>query len=308
MPDTSAYRATPMRLFIFSMGTTTWRLASGTSQTYQGAEADFLPDAALDMGEIDQQLAEASASVEIRISSAHPVAQQFVPFLPPEPIQVRVLRLNYRDAPGDRLAEFVGEVVSASFAEADGVCTLTCRMVSAAMSRIVPWCRHSSNCANALYGPGCRVDPAAFQTTAPLDAGAGTAQISAGAFLTAAADHGATDPDVVAGWFRNGYVRHLATGEVRTILGQDGASLILNAPFTRAANGDPVQALAGCDGDRVTCRVKFDNLDNMLAFPWVPGRNPYAQSVYGNKKSPLSGFSVNIGGLFGRGKAVTFEE
>lgn len=308
MPDTTNYRATPMRLFIFSMGTTTWRLASGTSQTYQGAEADFLPDAALDMGEIDQQLAEASASVEIRISSAHPVAQQFVPFLPPEPIQVRVLRLNYRDAPGDRLAEFVGEVVSASFAEADGVCTLTCRMVSAAMSRIVPWCRHSSNCANALYGPGCRVDPAAFQTTAPLDAGASTVQISAGAFLTAAADHGATDPDISANWFRNGYVRHLASGEVRTILGQDGASLILNAPFTRASNGDPVQALAGCDGDRVTCRVKFNNLDNMLAFPWVPGRNPYAQSVYGNKKAPSINTKVNIGGLFGRGKVITFEE
>lgn len=306
MPETSAYLATPLRLFLFSMGTTTWRLVSGSSQILREPDADFLPDAALEMGEIDQQMSEASPSVEIRISSTHPVAQQFLPFLPPEPIQVRVLRLNYKDAPGERVSEFVGEVVSASFSEADGVCTLTCRMVAAAMSRMVPWCRHSSNCVNALYGAGCRVDPAAFETTTPLETGAGSSRIGAAAFATAAVDHGATDPDVIAGWFRNGYVRHLASGEVRTILGQEGADLILNAPFSRAGVGDPVQALAGCDGDRVTCRVKFNNLDRMLAFPWVPGRNPYSDSVYGNKRNPL--LSVNIGGLFGGKKFLDIGE
>lgn len=299
MPDTTDYRASPLRLFIFSMGTTTWRLVSGTSQVYVGAEADFLPNAALDMAEIDQQLSEASPSVEVTITSDHPVAQHFVPFLPPEPIQLRVLRLNYADAPGERVAEFVGEVVSASFSEADGVCTLTCRMVSSAMSRIVPWCRHSSNCANALYGTGCRVNPAAFETTTPLEAGAGTSRIGAGAFLTAAVDHGATNPDVIEHWFRNGYVRHLASGEVRTILAHEGADLVLNAPFSRAQTGDPVQALAGCDGDRVTCRVKFNNLENMLAFPWVPGRNPYSHSVYGNKKGAGAGAGSGAGGSAG---------
>lgn len=289
----SSYQGTPNQLFLFAMGTRTWGYVGGSSQPYTWNNTDYKPDAAIEMGEINQQLAESSPTVNITITAASEVAQQFIAYLPAEPIQVRVYRTHYMFAPGEYAPEFIGEVISTDFDEDSGVCNLLCRMVSSAMSRRVPWCVYSSNCARPLYGVGCNVDREAYVTVANVVAGAGTSVLSAGEFITAAADHGQTDPEIAKDWFRNGFVRHMATNEVRTIIGHDGGNIYLHTPFTKLANGDEVRAYAGCARTKEHCRKKFNNLDNMLAWPWVPGRNPYTQSVYGNETNTTSKSKTN---------------
>lgn len=279
--ENSGYQGTPSQLFQFAMGTKLMAYVAGSSQPYTWNNVDHIPDPAIELGEINQQLSESSPSVEITISSSAEVAQLFIPYLPAEPIQVRVYRTNYMFAPGEYAPEFIGEVISTVFDESTGICSLTCRMVAAAMSRKVPWCVYSSNCSRPLYGIGCDVDKEAFVTVTNVIAGAGTTKLSASAFASAAADHGVTDEEAAPEWFRNGFVRHVLTNEVRTIIGHSGTDIYLHTPFTSLANGDEVRAYAGCARTRQHCAKKFNNLNKMLAFPWLPGRNPYTQTVYG---------------------------
>lgn len=281
--ESSSYGAAPMQLFDFSMGVSSrWGYLSGDTGTYTWNNFDFIPDPIIALGEVSQSLAESSPSIQIEISSTSEVARLFIPYLPPEPIQVRVYRMNMVGDTPEYAPEFIGEVVSSAFDESTGACTLTCRMVSAAMSRNVPWCVFSTNCSRALYGIGCDVNRLAFLTTTNVVGGAGSTVLSSADFATAAVDHAAIDdPEVRTAWFRNGYVRHVLSGEVRTIIDHDGSNIYLHTPFTTLVNGDEVEAYAGCNRERGHCRKKFNNLDRFLGFPWQPNKNPYTQNVYG---------------------------
>lgn len=291
--ESSNYQGTPNQLFQFMMGSRIMGYVGGTTQVFTWNNVDFLPDAAIEMGEISQQLTESSPTVDITITSAAEVAQQFIAYLPAEPIQVRVYRTHYLFAPGEYAPEFIGEVVSTSFSEETGVCTLSCRMVAAAMLRKVPWCVYSSNCSRALYGIGCEVDREQYVTVTNVISGAGSTTISAADFATAAQAHGQDDEEIAKDWFRNGFIRHVRTNEVRTIIGHDGPNIFLHTPFTDLVNGDEVRAYAGCARTKEHCAKKFDNLRRMLAFPWIPGRNPYTQSVYGNEAGLTSKSKTN---------------
>lgn len=283
--EQSAYQGTPSQLFQFAMGAKIMAYVGGSAQPYTWNNIDYLPDAAIEMGEINQQLSESSPSVEITITSGAEVAQLFIPYLPAEPIQVRVYRTHYMFAPGEYAPEFIGEVISTYFDEELGICTLTCRMVAAAMSRKVPWCVYSPNCSRALYGVGCDVNREDFVTVTNIVGGAGTSTLSSGDFANAAAAHGITDPEAAPEWFRNGFVRHVESNEVRTIIGHNSTDIYLHTPFTSLKNGDQVRAYAGCARTRQHCAKKFNNLPKMLGFPWQPNRNPYTQTVYGTASS-----------------------
>lgn len=279
--EASSYQSRPRQLFRFVMGSVVWGLVSGESQPFRWNNVDFMPDAVVELGQIDQSLAESTPSVEIPVESTAGVAQQFIAYLPAEPIFLYVYRLNEAAGDGEYGVEFIGEVVTSAFDESTGVCTLTARMVSAAMSRNVPWCVYSTNCQRALYGVGCDVNREDYVTVTNIVGGAGTTAISSADFASAAADHGATDPVATTEWFRNGFVRHVESNEVRTVIGHDGTTLYLHTPFSSLKNGDQVRAYAGCDRTRGHCLKKFKNLDKMLAFPWQPLKNPYTQNVYG---------------------------
>lgn len=291
--ESSSYEGTPNQLFQFAMGSRIFAYVGGTSQPYVWNNIEYLPDSAIEMGEINQQLAETSPTVEITITSAAEVAQQFIPYLPAEPIQIRVYRTHYMFAPGEYAPEFIGEVISTAFDEDTGVCTLSCQMVGAAMSRRVPWCVYSSNCSRALFGVGCDVNRESYVTVTNVVSGSGSTTLSSGDFASAAAAHGQTDAAIAADWFRNGFVRHVRTNEVRTIIGHSGTDIYLHTAFTDLVNGDEVRAYAGCARTKEHCKKKFNNLDRMLAFPWIPGRNPYIQSVYGNEAQTSSKSKTN---------------
>lgn len=281
--ESSGYGARPLQLFIFSTRSKSFYMTGGSARPYPWNNQVFQPDAFIELGEVNQSLSESSPTVEIPVESSSAVAQEFIPYLPAEPIQIRVLRLNIVDGAEDYAAEFIGEVVSSAFDETTGACTLIARMVDSSMSRPVPWCVYSSNCSHMLGGVGCGVNLNGYRTEGAMAGGQGTATVSVAEFTTAAADHGVTDPILAEQWFRLGYVRHIASGEVRMVASHVGSDVTLLTPFVFAKNGDMLEGFAGCDHTEGHCGPKFNNLDNMLGFADIPGRNPYAQSVYGNE-------------------------
>lgn len=302
--ESSTYRAAPMQLFRFAMGDVVFPYVGGHSAPFTWNNVDYMPDPVIELGVVDQSLAESSPDVELTISGTSAVAQEFIPFLPIEPIHVWVYRLVEPDVPDSYAPEFIGEVVSSSFDERTGVCTLTARMVSSALSRTVPWCVYSPTCARALYNIGCDVNQEDFVTKTVVVSGEGTAVLSSADFVTAALDHGVTEDDIAADWFRNGFIRHVPSNEVRTIIGHAGSEIMLHAPFTRLKDGDEVKAYPGCARTRRHCKLKFNNLNRHLAFPWQPNRNPYTQNVYGTGSKGSAGSG---GGSPNSGNGVAVE-
>lgn len=282
--ESARYGSDPTRLFLFTMGSKRWGYVGQDVKEYFYSGVTYKPDPLVEMDQFTQSLSELSTDINITISSASEVARLYIPYLPPEPLLVRVFRLHPDAAPGVYAIELIGEIVSSSFDEADGSCTLLCRLVSKDLSRTVPWCAYSGTCVYVLYGPGCRVDREQFVTVCNIVGGAGTAEISAPELASA----GAGNPEN-SEWFRGGFVRHVKSNEVRFIVGHDGGPNIrLTSPFLSLQNGDEVRAYAGCNHERTHCGPRFNNLNRMLAFPWIPGKNPYTQSVFGDAPKVVS--------------------
>jgi uncharacterized phage protein (TIGR02218 family) len=257
----------PRRLFLFTMGNTRWAYAAGSEPVTFLAD-QFTPLNII-LSAYQQSLSEGAPSVTVTLDSSAAIAQQFVAFMPVQPMTVRVYKYEEDDPDSEYDLHFMGEVVAAAFDEEDGLVTLECRTVSSKIDRNVPWPVYQKPCNRALYSVGCGVDPEQYRTHATLSA-VNRNEIRSPAF----AEH----PD---GWFLAGFVR-TELGESRLVVYHVGDTLILQAPFVYATADNEVDAFAGCDLRRSTCKIKFNNYPRWMGFPRVPGNNPYAQNVFGS--------------------------
>lgn len=277
--ENSAYSGDPVQLFLFLMGTDRFGYVGQDVETYTYNGTDYHPDPLISLGPVSQSLSEVSTDIEIPISASSEVARLFLPYLPPEPVYVRVYRSFPDSAPGEYGVEVSAEVVSSRFDANDGSCVLTARSVSKDLDRKIPWCVYSVNCNYVVYGAGCGVNREDYVTVTNIVAGAGTDTISSPDFATAGSGNSAPD-----NWFQGGFVIHVASREIRFVVAHDNNSpdIKLRTPFRNLQNGDEVRAYPGCNRLRSHCGPRFDNLDNHLGFPWSTSKNPYTQSVYGN--------------------------
>lgn len=131
--------------------------------------------------------------------------------------------------------------------------------------------RYQKTCRHALYGRGCTLDPDDFDVAA-------TATAVDGSVVTVTEAAAQAD-----GWWVGGMLRG-PDNVLRWIIGHTGMALTLSRPLDSiaeeiAASGTAsVTLYPGCDHNRETCRVKFNNLDNYGGFPWIPSKNPMGGS------------------------------
>jgi len=123
--------------------------------------------------------------------------------------------------------------------------------------------RYQRLCPYALYDEECGVDPANFQVSDSINAIASNT-------VTATAFSGKPD-----GWFVGGYVEAGSGPERRSIVAHSGDTLTLTAPLLEPQAGDPIDAYAGCDHTKSTCKDKFNNIANHGGLPWIPRKNPF---------------------------------
>ena len=84
-------------------------------------------------------------------------------------------------------------------------------------------------------------------------------------------------------WFKAGEVVRTLDGERRLVTSQVGTTLDLSLGFRALAPGDALTMFAGCDHTVLTCRDKFNNVDNFGGHPYVPITNPFKSGL---KNSP----------------------
>lgn len=274
----SYYSGRPERLFLFQMGDTAWPYVGGDT-VVNFLSREFQPTA-VDMGDISQSLSESTPIITVTIESDAAVCQQFVPYQPVRPMSLRVYRHHIDDPDNEYRVELIGKVVSAQFDEETRTCELTVQLAGGSMERRIPWPVTQKQCNYALYGPGCQVNRLLFQVMATLSSVTGD-ELRSPDF--------ATKPD---GWFTNGYVV-APNGEFRFIIHHETNLIVLQTPFVDVAANDIVESYAGCSRLRDVCKNKFNNLSRFLGFPWIPNKNPFADSVFGNDGNSTAKSSTN---------------
>lgn len=262
----SEYSGGPLLLFRFYAGSRTWLYTNQRVAVPRGS--DSYEPLAIAMSDTEQSAQESPKGVEITLPTSSLLAQEFKPFLPPQPIEVDVYVRHRDDPDGEYRTVFIGECGSCTFNN-DGNATITCYPFDHKLDRTIPWPVYSATDNWAVYSPGSGVDRELFKTQGTVNAITADT-VSAAAF--------GTKPD---NWFSMGYVVRDATGEHRWVLTHTGATLTLVAPFIGLEAGESLTAYAGYDGLESTCATKFNNLARFAGFPDGPDKNPFTENVFG---------------------------
>lgn len=98
----------------------------------------------------------------------------------------------------------------------------------------------------------------------------------------------AADP-LRVGWATNGYLKHVPSGEIMTVLKHEDPSpgvstlayLTLDALVYGMNIGDSIEVYAGCPRTIVICSAKFANKQRYGGDPQLPRENPMAPASFG---------------------------
>lgn len=251
--------ADPIELYRFAQsGGQVW-LFTGTEEPVTFNLETYEP-AIISSTAADESQEDLAGAKEILVPRNHPVALEFVRYLPVRRIAVTIYELM-GDPDGDHEAASVwlGEVISCSFDDSEA--RLACAPISEALRRPLPGLMFQALCNWPLYGAGCGVNRHDHVVATTVDSIDG-AVVSAAAF--------AEQPD---GHFNNGWLE-LANGDVRWILDHTGTDLVLMSAFLDLEPGAAVQAFPGCPRTWTACRDKFGN-DQFSGFDLMPELNPF---------------------------------
>jgi uncharacterized phage protein (TIGR02218 family) len=258
--EKSAFSGAPVEGYRFIMNGE-WLYTSAdrvVSIAVDGNPRDFEPLPGLSRSSRSMSKEDMAGSVTVKLPRDNEIAQFFLDYGPPEPIDLTIWRGH--DGETDSKREFKGRVIAATFE--GGHCNLTCAPASRALHRKIPRHPIQVQCFWALYGTGCGVNLNLFKVSATLSSVSGST-IQSATF--------ATKPD---GWFTGGFI--VCTGsERRYIRSHVGNTLVLQAPISDLVAGNIVDAFAGCDRTEATCETKFANLVNHQGRPRIPERNTF---------------------------------
>lgn len=158
-----------------------------------------------------------------------------------------------------------GEVVTVSFAESDRI-KLVAIPTESATNKLGATQTYSRQCNAVLYDKRCKVNKQLYKKTGTI------MQMNLTSIKVIEA---ATMPD---GWFTAGYIEYdIGDGdyEVRAIEFHSKDSLVLLGGTAGLKERQTINFYAGCNLTKETCKIKFNNLLNMQATPYLKGKSPF---------------------------------
>lgn len=197
-----------------------------------------------------------SGQMKIYIPGAHPLAQLFLPGLPPAPVQLTAFAGHFGDS--EVLAFYSGSVASTLFTDE---CELTCRSDKYALNRKIPKQLYQGLCNHIFGDAGCGIDLALFTY-----AGAVSVIDPTGTLITVPG-FASTPQSLKGGYFIQG-------NSVRAILNHTGATIRLMSGIPNLTVGAACKAVAGCAHTYPAC-AGYNNTPNFLGFDLVPIINPF---------------------------------
>lgn len=232
----------------------------------------FEPVAIEMTAEVKQTGELAKNGVTLTFPRDNPLAQTFVGYSPEVPTTVTIFRAHSAgsaEVSDDRLY-WKGRVISSSVD--DDTVSLECEDAFTSMNRLGLRAVYQKGCRHALYSEGCGLDRYDWATAASV-------------VLVDGRDIVIEEDSVGADDYFAGGMAELADGTLRYITGQTGNTLTLLSPFRGLASdsaGVPITLYPGCAHNVDDCKDKFNNLVNYGGCPWLPGKNPFQNSVTGS--------------------------
>jgi len=152
---------------------------------------------------------------------------------------------------------------------------VTATLLGPILERRVPGWVYGPRCNTYVFSPYCKLVEATYRSSGTCSA----ANLSADGQTLAVQGVSGFGAPAAASWFANGIVR---TGsgrntQIATIVESAAAAsgvvtIKLSRPFwaDKISAGQAVQLVPGCDGQRLTCKNKFNNYVNFRGEPFIP--------------------------------------
>lgn len=275
--DASSQDGAPVYKFLIVQDGTEYRYT--TASYFISDSVGTWEPVALRASSVTQTSELAKNGVKIELPRTNAVAQLFLGKVPESVTSVTI----YRGHQPTDLDEFQvwwrGRVAAVSVA-GDTV-TLECEDIFTSMRRPGLRARYQKSCRHPLYSAGCGVDPEAYAVGATIIAQDGFDVVIEGSGDSNFDSNWINDND---GYYVGGIVK-LADGTRRYVAAQNGTTLTLLSPFDTIdvdSVGVDVTLYPGCLHTTTDCLSKFDNLVNYGGFPYIPGKNPFGNSVSGS--------------------------
>lgn len=201
-----------------------------------------------------------SGRMKITIPPSHPLAAEFIPYLPPTPMEVTIFGGHYGDT--DVVVLFTGNVASSLFTDQ---CELTCNSDLYRLQRLIPKKPYQSPCTHVFGDDGCSIDLALFTTAGIIGSVDAT-----GTVLHVSAFNG------LAHSLKGGYF--LRGNDLRMIVDHTGDQITLLTAISDLEVNQVVTAVAGCQHTYAACQ-SFNNVPQFFGFDLMPETNPFDGSV-----------------------------
>jgi len=253
----------PFELYDFVRGVWSMHLTTRKTEFYVNDTLIYVP-ASIGRGGILHGEDIGKDSLTITVPVNHDLVAEFLHAAPEDTVSVTVRKLHRGLTYSDAIVIWKGRVTSV---EPSGEsASVSCESIFTSMRRNGLRLRCELLCQHALYGAACGANQPAMRVDDAISAMPTTTT------LTMSAISGYD-----AGWFTGGIVA--TVNDQRYILSHSGNTLTISRPSSVLYAGLTVALYPGCDRTLSTCEDKFDNLDNFLGFPWMPGKNPFMISI-----------------------------
>lgn len=254
--EQSEHDGHPLELYRFTLGDRLWLYTSAAHEEAYGE--DRYQPAFIRRGGFTRGGDAAKSSMEIEVAAGNPVAALFRTGWLSGLLIVTIFRHHYEDSEFSVL--WKGRVTGCKWS--GSVAKLTSDSVFTMFKRAGLRRVYQVGCPHALFGPGCRLDVAAWENIAPVVDVVGNVVT-----LTGVAGFG-------PGYFIGGMLKF---GEdYRMIIDQNDNSLTLLDIISSLAPGDSASIYPGCSRTMAACLNKFNNLDNYGGLPFLPSKNPFS--------------------------------
>lgn len=260
--EVSEYSGSPIELFLFQRGLSTFWGYTSTTETKNVAGQVYI---AVSMSRSNFEASQdyRRNNLKIKMPLTAEFVQQYISSPPTDKIDITVYQYHEDDPDQEVVIVWTGRVINLKFGEKD--VEVLCESIETVFDRNTLRRQYSRGCTFQLYDPdSCKVDPDNFVLETTLSAVDG--------IILTSSDFGTYDD----GYFAGGYLV-LQVGSIlnkRFILTHVGNDITINLSLPGLAAGVDVSVYPGCAHTTQVCADKFNNILNYGGQPFIPLKNP----------------------------------
>jgi uncharacterized phage protein (TIGR02218 family) len=260
--ETSQQSGRPVELYEFRYDNQVLRYTSGDTEVFVAGNR-YQP-AQLSRSQVVQTSDLTQSDLTIECDRDFPPAAIFEPVPPSSVVQLKIRRFH-RDDLVKGVTLWQGRVTDVEFS--GGAAKLKCESFYTKLQRIGLRRPYSKTCPYSLYGRGCNLSEASFQTSHTVVSADG-ASVSVGSLSGSQYAGGKFLLEFAPGRFAR-----------RAILAHSGGDIQLSYGVPELLPGQTVLLSPGCDRTMAVCDSVFSNSDNFGGSPDIVTKNPFDSSA-----------------------------